>query len=254
MSIAFFDVDGTLFAKPSLERRFFRELRWRGKIPAANYLRWAGETIRHGLGDLRASAEANKTYLRGVSVEILSARDADGRAKFPGGLPKFFPAAIERVWWHALRADSIVLVSGTLAPLAEIAKFALERELLWRGVEATLSVLATELEISDGRWTGQVAGAAMLGEAKAAAIKRLAGGQGIPLARCSAYGDSWLDRSMLACVGHPCAINPTRRLRRVARSQGWQTLLWTHDPRTLRLAAGPAGERRDLKKALKWTV
>ena len=49
MSIAFFDVDGTLLAKPSLERRFFRTLRWQGKIPVANYLGWITEAIRLGL-------------------------------------------------------------------------------------------------------------------------------------------------------------------------------------------------------------
>ncbi len=262
MSIAFFDVDGTLLAKPSLERRFFRHLRWRGKIPATNYLRWIVETIRIGLRDVRSSAQGNKMYLRGISAEILASRST-----FPGGaLAAFFPAAIQCVWWHALRGDSIVLVSGTLAPLAEIAKFALERELLWRGLEVKVSLLATQLEIRDGRWTGRVAGAAMFGEEKAAAIKRLAREQGIALAQCSAYGDSSLDRSMLLSVGHPFAINPTRRLRRVARLHGWQMLAWTHDSLAKHREAAKAGSitkgesertavgHRDLKRALKWSA
>jgi hypothetical protein len=33
---------------------------------------------------------------------------------------------------------------------------------------------------------------------------------------------------MLAAVGHAFAINPTRRLRRMARLRGWQILHWTH--------------------------
>jgi HAD superfamily hydrolase (TIGR01490 family) len=249
MSIAFFDVDGTLLAKPSLERRFFRDLRWRGKIPATNYLRWIVETIRLGLRDVPRSAQGNKMYLHGISAEILPVRVLESRSTFPGrALAAFFPAAIQCVWWHAVRGDSIVLVSGTLAPLAEMAKCALERELLWRGIEVKVSVLATQLEIRDGRWTGRIAGAAMFGEEKAAAIKRFARGQGIALAQCSAYGDSALDRWMLGSVGHPFAINPTRRLRRVARLYGWQMLAWTHtDSRT-------AGGHRDLKRALKWTV
>jgi HAD superfamily hydrolase (TIGR01490 family) len=225
MSIAFFDVDGTLLAKPSLERRFFRDLRWRGRVPATNYLRWIVETIRLGLRDVRRSAQGNKMYLRGISPEILRSRSTSpGRA-----LAAFFPSAIQCVWWHALRGDSIVLVSGTLAPLAEIAKFALERELVWRGLEVNVFVLATQLEIRDGRWTGRVAGAAMFGEEKAVAIKRFARAQGIALAQCSAYGDSSSDRWMLASVGHPFAINPTRRLRRTARLHGWQMLAWTHE-------------------------
>jgi HAD superfamily hydrolase (TIGR01490 family) len=262
MSIAFFDVDGTLLAKPSLERRFFRDLRWRGRVPATNYLRWIVETIRLGLRDVRRSAQGNKMYLRGISVEILASRST-----FPGrAFAAFFPAAIQCVWWHALRGDSIVLVSGTLRPLAEIAKFTLERELLWRGLEVKVSVLATQLEIRDGRWTGRVAGAAMFGEEKALAIKRFARERGIPLAQCSAYGDSSLDRWMLASVGHPVAINPTRRLRRVARLHGWQILAWTHESLAKHQAVAKrgsitegesertAGGHRDLKRAPKWSA
>jgi phosphoserine phosphatase len=156
-------------------------------------------------------------------------------------LPGIFPAAVQRVWWHALRGDSIVLVSGTLAPLAEVVKYALERELLWRGVETKISVLATQLEIREGRCTGRVAGGAMFGEEKARASKEFACSQNISLVQCSAYGDSSLDRWMLASVGHPFAVNPTRRLRRIAGLRGWQMLAWTHCP------VRTAGEQRALK-------
>jgi len=232
------------------------------KIPATNYLRWIVETIRLGCVMFAVGARQQNVTCAAISAEILASRST-----FPGGaLAAFFPAAIQCVWWHALRGDSIVLVSGTLAPLAEIAKFALERELLWRGLEVKVSLLATQLEIRDGRWTGRVAGAAMFGEEKAAAIKRLAREQGIALAQCSAYGDSSLDRSMLLSVGHPFAINPTRRLRRVARLHGWQMLAWTHDSLAKHREAAKAGSitkgesertavgHRDLKRALKWSA
>jgi phosphoserine phosphatase len=259
MSVAFFDIDGTLVAKPSLERRLFWELQRRGKIPARNYLRWLAQILRQasslrGLRDFRAAVQTNKSYLRGVAVEIPFASSAQpGKAKScsatsrsaergdpdssgaicysasPGSsLPEFFPAAIQRVWWHALRGDAIVLVSGTLAALVEIVQFALQRELLWRGVECKIFSFATQLEIVDGRWTDGVADRAIFGEEKALAVKEFARAQNISLARCSAYGDSSLDRWMLAAVGHPFAVNPTRRLRRIARASGWQILYWTH--------------------------
>jgi len=102
-------------------------------------------------------------------------------------------------------------------------------------------VLATQLEIREGCCTGRAIGAAMFGEAKAIAISELALAQNISLAQCSAYGDSSLDRWMLAAVGHPFAVNPTRRLRRIARLRGWQMLEWTHCP------VRTAGEQRALK-------
>lgn len=229
MSIAFFDIDGTLLAKPSLERRFFRELRRRGKIPAKNYFSWLVEMFRRGPRSLWLAVHANKMYLRHVPAEILSHAERS-TARVPELLPEFFPAALQRVWWHALRGDSIVLVSGTLAPLAEIAKFAVERELLGRGVETKIDVLATQLEIRDGLWTGHISGAALFGEAKATAVRDFANAQQIPLSQCSAYGDSSLDRWMLDSVGHPFAINPTKRMRRIARQRRWHVLTWTHSP------------------------
>jgi HAD superfamily hydrolase (TIGR01490 family) len=254
---AFFDIDGTLLAKPSLERRFFWELERRGKIPARNCLAWLAETIRLGLHDprqLRAVAQSNKSYLRRVRAEIPFASGADhGGARPESWLPEFFPAAIQRVWWHALRGDAIVLVSGTLAPLAEIVQFALQRELLWRGVECKIFVIATQLEISAGCWTSSVAGAAIFGEEKAAAIKEFARAQNISLARCSAYGDSSLDRWMLAAVGHALAVNPTRRLGRIARLRGWPILSWTHCAVRTASEQRTAKEQQGLKKSLKLT-
>lgn len=238
---AFFDIDGTLLAKPSLEHRLFWELCRQRKIPARNFFAWLWEAIRVGARDLRAAVHANKMYLHGVTAETVAAGVANA-AFAERGVPRFFPAAVQRVWWHGLRGDSIVLVSGTLAPLAEIVKYALERELLWRGVQTKISVLATQLEICAGRCTGRVDGVALFGEAKAPVIKEFVRAQNISLAQCSAYGDSSLDRWMLASVRHPFAINPTRRLRRIAKLHGWQILSWTHCPiRT-------AGEQR----ALKW--
>jgi HAD superfamily hydrolase (TIGR01490 family) len=251
----FFDIDGTLLARPSLERRFFWELQRRGKIPARNYLPWLAETIRLGLHDprqLRAVAQTNKNYLRGVRADIPLASGADHGSALPESwLPEFFPAAIQRVWWHALRGDAIVLVSGTLAPLAEIVQFALQRELLWRGVESKIFVSATQLEIVDGYWTGRVAGAAIFGEEKALAVKEFAGVQNISLARCSAYGDSSMDRSMLAAVGHAFAVNPTRRLQRIARQCGWQILHWTHCAVRTASEQRTSREQQGRKKSLK---
>jgi HAD superfamily hydrolase (TIGR01490 family) len=224
MSIAFFDIDGTLLAKPSLERKFFLQLQRRGQIPTANYFRWIKETLRPGLRGLRATLNSNKRYLRGLPALVFC--ESQFR-KDSQELPELFPGAIQRVWCHAMRGDLIVLASGTLAPLAEMVKFALQRELLWRGMDTKIVVLATQLEIRDGRLTGRVAGEAMFGEAKARAVREFSRMANISLEHCSAYADSSLDRWMLAAVGRPYAVNPTAQMRRIAQSNGWQMLAWT---------------------------
>jgi HAD superfamily hydrolase (TIGR01490 family) len=230
MSIAFFDVDGTLLPHPSLEKRFFWHLVSRGKIPPANYLHWTAEMVRLSVTSFATAAQLNKMYLREVSADVLSEKGSQQNRHL---IPKFFPAAIQRVWWHALRGDAIVLVTGTLAPLAEIVKSALQRELLWRGVEARILVVATRLAASNGRWTGSVDGVPMFGEAKAAAIKQFTIGRGVSLSHCFAYGDHILDGSMLAAVGNPIAVNPTARLRRIAQHNGWPVMNWTLCPQRI---------------------
>jgi phosphoserine phosphatase len=235
MSIAFFDIDGTLLPNPSLELRFLWDLLQRGKIPPGNCLRWARPMLRSG-GSLRARALANKMYLRGLPQEAFRAAAAPADRL----LPAFFPAAVEQVWWHALRGDAVVLVSGTLGPLAERVKAALERELRWRGIECAIAVLATRLEFTGGSCTGKVHGPPMFGRTKAQAIAGLARARGIALEQCSGYGDHELDGAMLASVGAAFAVNPSPALCRLARLNGWQVVDW--HPR-------PHGTAR---RALKW--
>jgi phosphoserine phosphatase len=172
------------------------------------------------------AVHGNKVYLRGLAADALSA--AVHGQRFSRAI-ELFPAAVQRVWWHAMRGDCIVLASGTLEPLAEKVKFALEREMLWCGIDVNVAVLATRLEIREGRLTGRVRGAPIFGEAKARAIREFTELHGIMLSQCSAYGDSSLDRWMLAAVGHPVAVNADADLKKIASMRGWPAVSWMAD-------------------------
>jgi HAD superfamily hydrolase (TIGR01490 family) len=242
---AFFDLDGTLVALPSLERRFFRALRRRKLILLKNYLCWLMEAIRLMPHGISAILQANKMYLRGV--HILDERgegdggvsswhkdghQAEGQASAPPRrnprwpVSTFFAKAIETVARHAKQGHEIVVLSGTLEPLAREAARALEAALAARGTKMKIRVVATRLEELEGRWTGQVLGAAMFGEEKARAAKRLAAEMGLDLGRCYAYGDSWNDRFLMAVVGRPAAVNPSKDVASIARTRGWPILNW----------------------------
>jgi HAD superfamily hydrolase (TIGR01490 family) len=243
--VAFFDLDGTLVALPSLERRLFRTLRYRKAIPAKNYFLWLTEAARLLPRGISAILQANKMYLRGVHIiDERGERDgsvsswhkdghqAEGQASAPPRrnprwpVPPFFAQGIERVAWHAKEGHEIVLISGTLEPLGQEAARAMEAELAARGITVTIRVLATRLEAIDGRWTGRVLGEAMFGEAKAHAAKRLAAEMRLDLERCFAYGDSLHDQFMMGGVGRPVAVNPSKDLASVARARGWPILNW----------------------------
>ena len=216
---AFFDLDGTLVALPSLERRFFRMLRYQRVIPAKNYFSWLREAVRLAPRGVSAVLQANKMYLRSVVVD-------HSKASGPKAAPAFFKEGIERVAWHARQGHAIVLVSGTLEPLAQEKARAIEAELAARGMAVPVRVCATRLEEKEGRWTGRIVGEPMFGHAKARAAKRIAAEEKLDLPRCYAYGDSVNDRWMLEAVGHAVAVNSSRELARIARDQGWPVVLW----------------------------
>ena len=251
---AFFDLDGTLLPLPSLEQRLFRVLRYRREIPLKNYFLWLREALKLLPRGINHVMQANKMYLRGVHSldesdawnrgdsfahksghpSQLRASEEEGRPSTPPKhnprwpVPYFFEEGMEHVVWHAMKGHAIVIVSGTLEPLANAAAQALETALADRGIAAEVHVCATKLEESRGRWTGRVLGEAMFGKSKARAILALAEEMSLDLSQSWAHGDSAQDRWMLASVGNPAAVNPTPRLARIARKQRWPILRTTN--------------------------
>ena len=52
-------------------------------------------------------------------------------------------------------------------------------------------------------------------------MRRLAGERAIDLNRSFCYADHHTDQSLLELFGHPICVNPTERLRAIARQRGW---------------------------------
>jgi phosphoserine phosphatase len=101
--------------------------------------------------------------------------------------------------------------------------------------------LGTVAEVEDGVFTGRLVGDILHGPGKKHAVAALAASSGLDLSRCAAYSDSVNDVPMLSMVGTAVAINPDRRLRRVATERGWSI----RDYRRL---------RRNVLTVARWTV
>jgi HAD superfamily hydrolase (TIGR01490 family) len=241
---AFFDLDGTLVARPSLERRFFANLRQRRAIPMGNYFLWLARAVWLAPRGIQMMRHANKMYLRGASV--CDSEHGRQRKEQPGlAVPRFLPEAVDQVAWHAQQGHAIVLVSGTLAPLACEMALALVVRLGVRGIAASVAVCATRLEERGGRWTGRIAGDAMFGEAKGQAVREMAAEQGFDLAQCYAYGDSVNDRWMLEAVGRPAAVNASWRLETLARRKSWPVLTWATEKKSKQNSSRTQGKQRN---------
>ena len=244
---AFFDLDGTLIARPSLERQFFANLRQRRAIPMWNYFLWLARAAWLAPRGIQMMLHANKMYLLGASVcDSEQGRQREGQ---PGlAVPRFLPEAVDQVAWHARQGHAIVLVSGTLAPLAQEVALALVVRLAVRRIAASVAVCATRLEESDGRWTGRIVGDAMFGEAKGRAVREMAAEKGFDLAQCYAYGDSVSDQWMLEAVGRPVAVNASWRLKTLACRKSWPALTWARERKPKQNSSRTLGEQRNAKQ------
>lgn len=218
---AFFDLDGTLLAPPSLEWRFIGYLLARDELGTRDVARWLGYFAKKILPDPRGATVGNKRYLAGLRESLAT----DWERSLPAGAPQLYPAAVERMAWHWMQGHRVVLVSGTLEFLAQTVA---------RRLPGPVEVCATRLEVNGGRWTGRLAGEHMSGEAKAHSVRNLAARFGLSLWDSYAYGNSTSDLPMLDAVGRRVAVNPPARLARIARSEGWPACDWRQSPTATR--------------------
>jgi len=110
------------------------------------------------------------------------------------------PDTVARLRWHARHGHRVVLVSASyrnyLDPLAERL-----------GVE---TVLSTELEVVDGRCTGELSGPNCRGAVKAARLSEWIRQGRVESPVIYAYGDSSGDRDMLELSDHPVLVGSAR--------------------------------------------
>jgi HAD superfamily hydrolase (TIGR01490 family) len=88
-------------------------------------------------------------------------------------------------------------------------------------------LIATEPQIVDNRFTGEVAGAPCMREGKIEHLEHWLAGHGRALGDFSEswfYSDSINDLPLLERVTHPVAVDPDARLDKIARERGWKIL------------------------------
>lgn len=130
--------------------------------------------------------------------------------------PYIYPEARRTVRRYQERGIPTLLLTATneavAAPLA--------REF---GFDA---MLATRLEVQNGRYTGGILPPYCFASAKVGAAERYCHSFGLSLRQAGYYGDSIHDIPLLEVVGFPVAVNPQGRLKALAIERGWTIVLW----------------------------
>jgi HAD superfamily hydrolase (TIGR01490 family) len=221
---AFFDLDKTIIAKSST-LAFSRSFYAGGLISRGSVLRSAYAQFVYLVGgadhdQMEKMREFLSELCAGWDVQTVRAIVADTLHNIVE--PLVFDEAVSLIEEHQLAGRDVVIVSASGSEVVEPIGEMLGAD----------GVIATSMEIRDGKYTGKISFYAYA-ENKASAIRQLAEEKGYDLERSFAYSDSVTDVHMLEAVGHPYAVNPDRELRRRALAEDWPILVFDR-PVTLR--------------------
>lgn len=211
MKLAIFDIDGTLIHGSS-ERLFWRYLAARGRLGPRQVLAYLLFLIRYLPTGGVHTLKKNKAYLTGLGTEEVAALAHDFvQARLVGRL---YQRCVQRLQEHQRRGDAVVLISGTLDPIA--------RELAAR--LSVRHVCATLCSERNGVYLPQPPETHPYGAAKLSLARQLATELGADLGQATAYGDSHHDLFLLRAVGEAVAVMPDSKLADAAAANDWEVI------------------------------
>jgi HAD superfamily hydrolase (TIGR01490 family) len=207
--VAFFDMDYTTLDDSS-SLLYVKYLRRQKRIGRRVLLRIAWWTLLYKVSAIDVNSAVPKllSYMEHQSASRLM---AESYVWFDETLRDHLaPRAVERIDFHRQQGHQVVLISAStqfaVQPVAEYLR---------------LAFLCTRLIDHDDELTGAVVDPPCYGAGKVVWAQRYADAQGARLSDAYLYTDSYSDRPLLEAVGHPIAVNPDARLKRLARKRGW---------------------------------
>ena len=230
---AFFDLDKTIIAKSST-LAFSKPFQAGGLISRRAVLRSAYAQFVYLVGGAdHDQMEKMRAFMSQLVAgwDVATVREIVADTLHNIVDPLVYDEAVSLIEQHKLEGRDIVIVSTSGTEVVEPIGAMLGADI----------VVATRLEVADGKYTGDIEYYAYA-EEKARAIVELAQQRGYDLAASYAYSDSVTDVPMLEAVGHAHVVNPDKDLRRIATARGWPMLVFTK-PVALRsrLSLPPAG-------------
>ncbi len=126
------------------------------------------------------------------------------------------PGALERLAWHVEEGHLPIICTAS----SQFSALPVARHL------GIAHAIYSEWEDDGTEMTGTVRLPIAYGTGKVFWLRRMAAEHGFRLNDAYFYTDDVSDMPLLQCVGHPYAVNPSKRLRAMAGRNGWPILTW----------------------------
>ncbi len=214
MGLALFDLDNTLIAGDS------------------DYL-WGCFLVEQGIVDGAEYEQANQRFydqykvgeldiyeflafqLRPLAAHPLETLHAWRSQYFHEKIePILLPKARELIESHRQQGDTLVIITATN-------RFITEPIARQYGID---HLLATEPELHEGRYTGQVSGTPCFQEGKVTVLRQWLTANHTSLSESWFYSDSHNDLPLLSQVTQPTAVDPDEILSAHAEQHGWPVI------------------------------
>lgn len=209
---AFFDIDGTLFLKTSMDRVFYKYLLKKGILGLDGLWNTIWFALRNFSKGKEYIVKKNKAYLKGKSVDLLT--DLAYSCFREEIKPHILPQVRELILDHRSKGEKIIFLSASLQPLVDMWTFELEGDL----------GMGSHISECEGLFTGAIEGVHPYGEGKVTLLLDTAKEYHIDLSESFGYGEHYSDRFFMDKVGHPVALHPDSKLLKFAYKKGWAVI------------------------------
>jgi HAD superfamily hydrolase (TIGR01490 family) len=207
--LAFFDMDYTVLDASS-GLLYAKYLRHQHRLSNRLMLRIAWYSVMYKISAIDVNSAVPK-MLAYAEHQSTSRMLAEAYVWFEDMLKAHIsPRAVDKMRQHQAQSHTVILISAStqfaVRPVAEYLH---------------VDFLCTHLIDRDDVLTGEVSDPPCYGPGKIVWAQRYATEHGATLQDAYLYTDSYSDRPLLDQVGHPIAVNPDTRLKRLAQRRGW---------------------------------
>jgi HAD superfamily hydrolase (TIGR01490 family) len=212
--VAFYDLDHTILMDNSATH-LINEARRKGLMSEKHFRQaiYLSILYKMGIGNSTQMIIRMLSWLRGLGEDVIRKLCVDVFNKKI--VQKIRPEILTSMEEHRSKNAAIVLLSSASGPICDPVSGYLKLD----------DVICSRLEISDGIFTGNIIGKLVYGTEKKNRLISYCSDHGYDPAEAYYYGDSYTDHFVMAVVGHPIAVDPDKRLCKIALANDWPILI-----------------------------